>query len=501
MKERAFLLEHYRQADRLMIKVIWFLLFVTLVFASWYGTWAEALIIGLPTALVPTLLGMQMAGSRLTRHSIAAALMLFSALQIHQANGMIEMHFMIFCLLAFLLYYRDFMVVLTAATVIALHHLIFNVLQAAGYGVYVFPETSFNLVMIHAGYVVFETTILVLMALNSQREAVQTAELHQIASHLQMNNERLDVTFRQPDARSPFARNFNTFMETIHKVVAEAREASDRLHDSAESLSSQSGDNIDEMQQKKQNANALVQSIQDLSRTLTSVSHTASRASGEAVNAALQAADDARTCAGVMDKSINNIEQLSEQVDQTTNIINALASDSEKIGSVLDVIRNIADQTNLLALNAAIEAARAGDNGRGFAVVADEVRTLAQRTQESTEEIHQMIESLQNGSNRAVQAMEQSRETARLSVEQAGQSRQALEDITLAVTTINETNQQIAETTTQQNQVSDDVSGKLVEVSALAEHTSTYAEQTFYASREFTQLSGTLRASVSSFVV
>jgi len=501
MDKKSFLRVHYRRADRLMVKVIWFLFAVSMAMASWHDTWSEVLLIALPTAIVPTILASQMPGRGITRYSVSAALMFFAALEIHQANGMIEMHFAIFVLLAFLLYYRDYLAILTAAGVIAVHHLAFNFLQAAGFGVYLFPETSYNLVLIHSGYVIFESTILVVMALSSQKEAVQTAEIHQIASHLQIIDHKLDVTFRQPKAHSAFANNFNAFMEAIHKVVAETRGASDKLHDSAEALSAHSGNSVEEMQQQKTDADQLVNAIRGLSQTLESVSHTASGAASEALSAAAHAATRARTCATVMDNSISNIEQLSQEVDQTTHIISALAEDSEKIGSVLDVIRNIADQTNLLALNAAIEAARAGDNGRGFAVVADEVRTLAQRTQESTEEIHHMIESLQSGSSKAVTAMEKSRETARLSVEQAGESRDALHDINQAVTTINETNRQIADTTEQQTEVSNAVSSRLVAVSELAADTSTYAEQTFYASREFTELSGKLRNAVTSFIV
>ncbi len=500
MNAQSFLREHYQRADRLMVKVIWFLFAVSMAMASWHDTWTEVLIIALPTAIVPTILISQLPGRGLTRHSIAAALMFYAALQIHQSNGMIEMHFAIFCLLAFLLYYRDFLVIITAAGVIAVHHLLFNFLQAAGVGVYLFPETSYYLVMVHAGYVVFESILLVVMALSAQKEAVQTAEIHQIASHLQVVDNKMDVSFRQPNAHSAFANNFNTFMQAIHKVVAETQNASGKLHNSAESLSAHSGNSIDEMQQQKRDADQLVTAIRELSSTLESVSHTASGAAAEALTAASHASTRAETCASVMDNSIHNIEQLSQEVDQTTHIINDLASDSDKIGSVLDVIRNIADQTNLLALNAAIEAARAGDNGRGFAVVADEVRTLAKRTQESTQEIHNMIESLQSGSSKAVSAMERSRETARLSVEQAGQSRTALHDISQAVQTINTTNRQISDNTAQQAEVSSQVSSRLVAVSELAADTSTYAEQTFYASREFTELSGKLRNAVSSFI-
>ena len=485
MDENTYLRTHYENADRLMVKVLWLLLVIAAGMAFWHDTWLEVFLIALPTALVPTVVVLRMSGSLLSRHSIAVALMVFAALQIHQGRGMIEMHFAIFGLLA----------------VVAVHHLSFNFLQEAGYGVYVFPTTSFSLVLIHAAYVVFESAILIVMACSGRKEVIQTVELHQIASNLAVVDEKVDIRYRQQNATSDFANDFNQFMEAIHAVVSETKSASTTLHSAAESLSENSGTSTEEMQQQKRDADQLVIAIRELSATLESVSQASSSAASEAVAAANQATISARECASVMDNSIANIQNLTEDVDNTTSTISELAEDSEKIGSVLDVIRNIADQTNLLALNAAIEAARAGENGRGFAVVADEVRTLAQRTQESTEEIQSMIESLQSGSHKAVAAMEKSREKAHLSVQQADQSGEALREISAAVNTINQRNREIAEATAKQSQVSDEVSGKLIAVSQLADDTSTYAERTFYASREFTQLARKLRESVSHFEV
>ena len=501
MDENTYLRTHYENADRLMVKVLWLLLVIAAGMAFWHDTWLEVFLIALPTALVPTVVVLRMSGSLLSRHSIAVALMVFAALQIHQGRGMIEMHFAIFGLLAFLLYYRDWPLIVTAAGVVAVHHLSFNFLQEAGYGVYVFPTTSFSLVLIHAAYVVFESAILIVMACSGRKEVIQTVELHQIASNLAVVDEKVDIRYRQQNATSDFANDFNQFMEAIHAVVSETKSASTTLHSAAESLSENSGTSTEEMQQQKRDADQLVIAIRELSATLESVSQASSSAASEAVAAANQATISARECASVMDNSIANIQNLTEDVDNTTSTISELAEDSEKIGSVLDVIRNIADQTNLLALNAAIEAARAGENGRGFAVVADEVRTLAQRTQESTEEIQSMIESLQSGSHKAVAAMEKSREKAHLSVQQADQSGEALREISAAVNTINQRNREIAEATAKQSQVSDEVSGKLIAVSQLADDTSTYAERTFYASREFTQLARKLRESVSHFEV
>ena len=195
-----FMLRKYAKCDRLMIRVLWGLVIVTLAMSFWHETFQEALIIGFFSALVPTLVGMRLPGTAISRHTIAIALMFFAALHVHQSKGMIEMHFAIFTLLAFLLYYHDWKVNVTGAAVIAVHHLLFNYLQSGGYGVYIFPEPGFSLVVVHAIYVVFETAVLLIMALEGNKGDVKNAELNEIASHMQVKDTKIDLSFRQQGA-------------------------------------------------------------------------------------------------------------------------------------------------------------------------------------------------------------------------------------------------------------------------------------------------------------
>jgi methyl-accepting chemotaxis protein len=172
--------------------------------------------------------------------------------------------------------------------------------------------------------------------------------------------------------------------------------------------------------------------------------HEVARNAASAAEATREADAEAQGGRQVMQEMLGSIGTLGHEVERAGEVIGRLHRDAEGIGGILDVIRSVAEQTNLLALNAAIEAARAGDQNRGFAVVADEVRTLAQRTQQSTQEIQAMIERLQAGAKEAVAVTEAGQDQAKASAEHASRTGEALESIGRAVATINDMNTQIA---------------------------------------------------------
>ncbi len=194
---------------------------------------------------------------------------------------------------------------------------------------------------------------------------------------------------------------------------------------------------------------------------MTSAVHEASQNAATAAQAARDANNEADSGQQVVNSVTSSIHSLADEVERAASAIQKLEEDSESIGAILEVIRGIADQTNLLALNAAIEAARAGEQGRGFAVVADEVRTLAQRTQEATEEINDMIARLQEGSSNAVKVMAEGRKQAELSVEQASKAGESLSAITSAISSISDMNEQIASAVEQQTTAADNISASL----------------------------------------
>ncbi|QEN46877.1 methyl-accepting chemotaxis protein [Pseudomonas protegens] len=200
-------------------------------------------------------------------------------------------------------------------------------------------------------------------------------------------------------------------------------------------------------------------------------------------------------------QTVLSIESLAQDVTANASQVEDLAQKVYGISKVLEVIRSIAEQTNLLALNAAIEAARAGDAGRGFAVVADEVRALAHRTQQSTQEIEQMIGGIQQGTDQAVSSMQQSNNRAHSTLEVAKAAGQALEEIASAFTQINERNIVIASASEQQAAVAREVDRNLMNIRDLALQTSAGANQTSAASQELSRLAVDLNSMVARFSV
>ncbi|WP_300246630.1 methyl-accepting chemotaxis protein [Pseudomonas sp.] len=285
-------------------------------------------------------------------------------------------------------------------------------------------------------------------------------------------------------------RKIHDLIERVGHTVSEV----ERQAGQVESVSAQSNQAVaGQRSQIEQVATAMNQ--------MSATSLEVARSAAAAVSSAHSVNDETISGRGLVESQQDSIARLASEIDQSVRVINQLASDSQSISRVLEVIKSIAEQTNLLALNAAIEAARAGEQGRGFAVVADEVRTLAKRTQQSTEEIEEMIGKLHGGVGAAVKAMGSSHAMANGTVDQSEKVQQALENILGAVGMIVDQNQQIAAAVEQQTAVAHDIDQNIVEINRAGERTAEGAHQTEDASRQLSAQVVQLKQLIGAFRV
>ncbi|WP_375751452.1 methyl-accepting chemotaxis protein [Vibrio sp. HN007] len=303
------------------------------------------------------------------------------------------------------------------------------------------------------------------------------------------------VEFSGNDELAKLSEYVDEIVTQFQSVISGMSQNAVQLASSAEESSAvaiQTKQNIVEQQQQTQLVATAVHEFTSTVQEVANSAASAAEASDEADHATNEGMD-------VLQRTISMISTLNEEISESTTAIHQLSQQSNEIGSVVDVIDGISEQTNLLALNAAIEAARAGEAGRGFAVVADEVRSLASRTQQSTEEIKAMIQSLQTSSNHSMQRMEQGSEQAKVTAEMAQQAGEALSKIANSVEKINSMNVQIATAAEQQSSVTNEINQNVTAINDISNQTATGAEQSSAASVELAKLTESMRENVSRF--
>ncbi len=326
---------------------------------------------------------------------------------------------------------------------------------------------------------------------------IPLSETLKVAERIAAGDLTQNLSSNRADELGQLQRAIQSMTQGLRELIGGISDGVTQIASAAEELSAVTEQTSAGVNSQKVETDQVATAMNEMTATVQEVARNAEEASEAAVAADQQAREGDK----VVGEAIAQIERLATEVGHSTEAMGELKRESDKIGSVLDVIKSVAQQTNLLALNAAIEAARAGEAGRGFAVVADEVRSLAQRTQKSTEEIEELIVGLQNGTQHVATIMDNSRTLTDSSVELTRRAGGSLESITRTVSAIQAMNQQIAAAAEQQSAVAEEINRSVLNVRDVSDQTSAASEETAASSVELARLGTHLQMMVGKFRV
>lgn len=307
--------------------------------------------------------------------------------------------------------------------------------------------------------------------------------------------QRIDI--RRNNEFSRVGIHINSLADNLHDILVKLNDASDNLTQTANANQETSSRAQQQLSQQREQTANVATAMTEMTHSVQEVAQSAQN-SQQMIEQVENASESGRQ---VMSTNITTINQLEHRLNESVQAVNDLQQMSGKIGSILDVIRNIAEQTNLLALNAAIEAARAGEQGRGFAVVADEVRVLAQRTTESTSEIENMINNLQSSSRSASQVIEKCMTDMHSSVEQASNANSAMEEIQSLIMEISRMSSYIAQAASEQSHTTSDIARSIEEINLIADESYQAMSEIAQASSHLTSQANQQSALVHRFTL
>lgn len=481
-------------------KIFRVVIVVQLVIAAAIGVFTgellPAFIFGVPIAAVPLMLSFQSPYSALSRHAMAIGVQLLTALHIHQSFGLIEVHFEIFVLLAFLSYFRDWKVIATGTAVVAVHHISFFFLQAGGAPLFIFEEghISFSILLMHAAFALAEGGVLMYMAKQSHQEGAGAAEIRLAIDNMQRSDGKLDLTValnRQSNIVKPFAE----LIDQVKSLIELASNLTDDVVNGCNKMES-AANNMFEISRNTDQELAMVSaSSEEIAQTM--------QLSTEQTTLASDKASAAQTSSQSTRDSISNSSRTIESLRHTLNVAadtnSALNEQCSHISEAMRSITAVAEQTNLLALNAAIESARAGEHGRGFAVVADEVRTLAIRSKESADQITSITEQLVAQTASSVDQMQTCIQLVDEAVVSSDRATSAMTEIMQQIREASESMTEIATSAVEQETASASIAQSTARLSEFTSEELATAESLAEEVEVLSQVSKRMRSAIERF--
>ena len=361
-----------RTADLIMLITLGAFSAASLAIGQYYGSLGLAAGVSLALLVIGGAAFGGAAGTTLSRLVLAMCVSASVALHIHLGRGTLEFHFGVFVTLALLLVYRDWRPIVAAAGFFAVHHIAFDRLQAAGFGVYCTPEPNFLKIVMHAAYVVLQTSLEVWIAVRMAALARQGDELSTLVREVETDGQ-ISLDLGHVAATTPAAVALKQTLGRVQQTLLQVRASAGSVTVASDEIATGNQDLSARTEQAASNLQQTASAMEELTATVRNSADSARQANQLAASAAEVA------------------QRGGSVVSQVVSTMDEINASSKKIADIIGVIDGIAFQTNILALNAAVEAARAGEQGRGFAVVASEVRSLAQRSAEAAKEIKGLI--------------------------------------------------------------------------------------------------------------